>query len=127
MSYTKQNIEFTGIAGADLRTHQYTFVKVDNDGEITQCDALDDAPAGVLQNAPNSGEHATVMVMGVSPLKMAGSVAGNAKVATTANGRGQAAVTGSGQNVVGIVLERVTTENAYATVALACASPAVLA
>lgn len=50
----------------DLSSAQYHFVKLSADMTVALCDAVTDAPLGILQNAPTSGQTAEVMVNGVS-------------------------------------------------------------
>lgn len=126
MSFTKQGISVGMVAGADLSAAQYRFVKLDGDS-VVLCAGTTDLPVGVLQNAPLSGEHAEVMISGITPVKaVAAGLAAGAKLATNAVGRGQAAV--STQNVVGqVLLAAPATVDAEATCAIDCSSPAVLA
>lgn len=93
----------TLLAGADLRALQYTFVKVDSSSQIVSAAAGGDV-LGVLQNTPNTGGAAQVMVSGVSKVKCSGTVtAGLAvKVAASTFGAVNASTSGKG---VGIALE----------------------
>jgi hypothetical protein len=61
-------------AAADLRTHQYKYVKLTTTG-VDVC-AAGDPIDGVLQNDPNTGQAACVMVQGLSHLVVDGSVGG---------------------------------------------------
>lgn len=125
MSHTKQGISWSAPAGADLSAAQYRFVKLDG-ANVVLCAATTDIPLGILQNDPEEGEHAEVMISGVSPLaSVTAGLALGAKVATNAVGRGQAAV--STQHVVGQVLKAASAEDARATVAIDCSAPGVLA
>lgn len=79
-------------AGADLRTHQFKFVKLTG-GAVVLC-GDGEAPYGVLQNAPNNTEPAIVRLDGATPLISSGAISRGAIVASDASGRAKAAVTG---------------------------------
>lgn len=51
-------------AAEDLQNYQYHFVKVDTNGEVRLLDSALETPDGVLQNAPDSGQEATVRISG---------------------------------------------------------------
>ena len=53
-------------AGANLT--QYTFVKLTSTGTVIPCAATTDRPIGVVQDAPLSGDTATVCVIGITKL-----------------------------------------------------------
>lgn len=56
------------IASEDLSDYQYHFVCQDSNGYVGLPDAATEYPLGILQNAPEKDEVATVMLMGVSKL-----------------------------------------------------------
>jgi hypothetical protein len=63
--FSANAIRTTFVAGADLSTHQFKFVEVDNGtGRVTLVNAATDRPIGVLQNSPKSGEAADVLIAG---------------------------------------------------------------
>jgi hypothetical protein len=66
-------------AAEDLSNDQYRIVILDpSSGKVRRPDhATTDQPLGVLQNAPGSGEAASVMVMGVSKIQLGETVAIN--------------------------------------------------
>lgn len=103
-------------AAADLTGRQYTFVTVDNTGKIAACDATT-VPIGVLQNKPDAGEIAEVMMTGVTKLVSSGTIAAGVKAASDANGKVVAAATAKPS--VGIVLEG-GAANEILTVAINC-------
>jgi hypothetical protein len=78
-------------AGADLRTHQYKFVKINGDNQVILCAAATDVPLGILQNDPNTNEEAVVAIGGTSKFWCAGALAVQVKVATDANAKGTTA------------------------------------
>lgn len=56
------------VAAADLSDHQFAVVKIDDNEEIALCGNTD-SPIGVLQNAPDIGEQAQVMVAGLTKVQ----------------------------------------------------------
>lgn len=52
-------------AGADLRTHQWKFVKLNASNQAILVAATTDRPFGILENAPNTGERADIRVFGI--------------------------------------------------------------
>lgn len=85
MAYTEQATSVTLIAGADLRTHQFKFVTVASDGEV-ELTADDGLADGVLMNAPNTGEAATVAIGGIVKVKCGANVTRGGLVGSGANG-----------------------------------------
>jgi hypothetical protein len=85
MAIQEAVISITLPAAADLRTHQYKFVQIDGDGKVAL--AGDDAHAdGVVLNAPNTNEAATVGILGVLKVKCGAAVTRGGNVSTGANG-----------------------------------------
>lgn len=86
----------TLFAGADLRTHQFKFVKLNASGQVILCSVAGEKTIGVLQNKPNTGEVADIMPLGQSKLHCGAAVAAGAQIMTDASGRAiTAATTGS--------------------------------
>lgn len=79
----------TIVAGADLTGAQYKI--------ITGAGVLAGAGAGgwVLQDAPASGQDATVMLLGLTKLLLGGTVVAGGKIASNGSGVGVAATTGN--------------------------------
>ena len=71
MAYEISNsaVKITRVAGADLSALQYTFVKQNSSGQVVAVAAATDIPIGVLQNAPSSGQEASITVTGGTKLK----------------------------------------------------------
>jgi len=59
-------LDFSFKAAEDLSSYQYHFVKINTSGQARLLDSGDELPDGVLQNAPESGEEATVRILGIS-------------------------------------------------------------
>lgn len=81
-------------AGADLSGDQYKFVKL-SAGKAVLCAAATDAPVGVLQNKPTSGQAATVAVSGVTKLLSGGTITAGNLLGTDASGTADAKTPGS--------------------------------
>lgn len=80
-------------AGGDLRLLQFYFVKLNTSGEAVAITNDGDIILGVLQNAPNTGETAEIMLRGMTKIKtVAAGVAVSALVGTDANGLGETRV-----------------------------------
>ncbi|MCU0294090.1 MAG: hypothetical protein MUF10_19250 [Thermoanaerobaculaceae bacterium] len=80
MAVSHGGLDIGYIAGEDLSSHQFHFVHLENDTQVTLMDNGTEFPIGILQNAPTSGEVAVVRVSGTSYLKMNAAVAVGAKV-----------------------------------------------
>lgn len=63
-------------AGEDLTNDQYRIVTLAS-GKVQRPDASSDIPLGVLQNAPASGEAASVRLIGVSKIQFGEAVVAN--------------------------------------------------
>ena len=58
MAWTIPGFSFTRVAGADLSSDQYKYVKLSTTDTVILCAAATDVPIGILQNAPASGAEA---------------------------------------------------------------------
>lgn len=76
-----QDIKIPVAAGEDLSGAQYAAVEIDG----TVAPGLD-AARGILQNKPQSGEAATLTVMGRSKYKAGGTIAINNRLTVSASG-----------------------------------------
>lgn len=90
-------------AAADLRTHQYKWVKYDGNGKVVLCSSAGEIPLGILMNAPNTNEIAAVAIGGIAKLIMSAACSRLAKLSSTAAGLGLTATTG--HNVAATALE----------------------
>lgn len=97
MAYEFSNyaVKVTLVAGANLSAKQYNFVKLNASGQAVAVAANTDLPIGILQNAPESGQEAEVLISGGSKLVLGGTVAAAAVVGTSAAGAGVAIAHGT--------------------------------
>lgn len=94
MAYSENMITISGVAGADLSTHQFKFVKVDSTtDQFVLCGDGEDGD-GVLQDAPASGEACNVCIGGVTKVKLGGIVAAGGVVSSGASGVANASANG---------------------------------
>lgn len=104
-----------GLAGADLSTYQFRFVKVDATG-VVLATAGTDACIGVLQNKPTLGQACEVETIGTTKLVAGALVAKGAAVMSDGSGR---AITAVATNMIqGIALEGAGAAGEYLTVLL---------
>jgi len=84
------------IANSDMTAYQYYTVALRSDGKVELCDSTSDIVYGVLQNAPDSGEVASIKVAGESKVVLAAGVsfANGNFVGPSSSGTAQVAVTG---------------------------------
>jgi hypothetical protein len=76
-------------ANGDLSDYQYRWVKLESAGTVAIC-GNGEVPVGILQNDPDDGEQANVMLMGISNLVAHASISVNETIGSQANGRGVA-------------------------------------
>ena len=96
-------------AAADLSALQYTFVKLDANGNLIAAAAAGEKCVGVLQNKPKLGETATVRPVGTSKVVASAAIAAGDYVATTAAGQAKTALrlvqaSGNASNVMGMAM-----------------------
>lgn len=93
----------TMTASADLSAKRYYIVDVSGDGTVTTASSAGQVVLGVLQNKPESGEAAAVMVSGVSKVVTGtGDLTAGDLVQAAADGTGITAA--SGDYSIGICL-----------------------
>lgn len=113
------------VAGEDLSAKQYHFVELDNGtGNVTVADGATDRPIGVLQNAPESGQVAEVLIVGGTKLEAAGTASPGQAVFTTASGTASTlafGTTGSAAYVLGTFVESAAA-GAITTAVINCAN-----
>lgn len=127
MAYEISNycVKITLVAGADLSTKQYTFVKLNASGEAIAAAAATDIPIGVLQNAPTSGVEAEVLVSGGTKIVAGAAIGEGAQIGTSATGKAVALVAGTDTTkfVVGTLLTESAADGNIVTAVVNCANP----
>lgn len=88
-------LKITLVAGADLSSDQFKFVKMDTNGKAVLVSGATDRPIGVLQNAPKSGEEAEVTIVGGTKVKAGGNLSEGSVVKTSAAGLAVACTVGT--------------------------------
>ena len=118
-------VRITLPAGADLSTKQYYFVKVNTSGQAVLCAAATDRPIGVLQNTPESGEEASVLVVGGTKVVASASLDEGVLIGTTSAGKAGAKVPGTDTTnyAVGTVILAAGADNEILTAVINCANP----
>ncbi|SCM71512.1 hypothetical protein KL86PLE_100245 [uncultured Pleomorphomonas sp.] len=91
MTTQANGLDITRLAGADLSSSQYLFVKLDANAQVVVAGAGEDA-IGVLQNKPAAGQAATVRVGGLSKVVAGAAITAGARVASDASGKAKTAV-----------------------------------
>lgn len=119
-------VRITLPAGADLSAKQYFFVKVNTSGQAVLCSGATDRPIGVLQNTPESGEEASVLVVGGTKVVASASIDEGSLIGTNADGKADAKTPGSDttEYAVGTVILAAGADNEILTAVVNCAAPA---
>ena len=112
-------------AAADLSDKQFHFVKLTANDTINVCDAVTDVPVGVLQDAPEAGQAAEVMLVGISKVSSDAALTAGNLIGTSADGQADAKVAGTDTTnyVVGQVLSGTGAAGELATVAINTLNP----
>lgn len=112
-------------AGADLRTKQFYFVKLNTSGQVVAIAADTDVPIGVLQNEPNTGEAAIVMRLGVSKIVGGADLSIGNQIGTSATGKAVARAVGTDTTkyVVGICELDNTADGGIISASVNCLAP----
>jgi hypothetical protein len=127
MAYEFSNaaVKVSRVAGEDLSSAQYKFVKLDNgDGTVKAVDGATDRPFGVLQNDPESGEIAEITIVGGTKVEAGGTASvgqplfSNASAVAVTLGVG---TTGSAAYLVGTFVEDAAS-GAITTAVVDCAN-----
>lgn len=127
MAWEGPQIKIPGLtASADLRQKQYHLVTMSGEKTVNACGTVTAIPVGVLQNAPNIGEEAEVVTIGVTKIVGDEDLDFGDLIGTSSDGQAQAIVAGTDTTVyiVGQVLDGNTTAGGLATAIVNCASPA---
>jgi hypothetical protein len=125
MAWTIPGFSFTRVAGADLSALQYYYVKLSTTNTVIVCAAATDVPIGILQNAPTSGQDATIMVTGISKVNSNAALSIGDAIGTAADGQADAKVAGTDttEYAVGVVLEASGGAGELATATVNCLNP----
>ncbi len=127
MAYEINNysVRATFVAGADLSTKQYTFVKLNASGEVIAAAAATDIPIGVLQNNPASGAEASVTIVGGTKIVAGAAIGEGALVGTSSTGKAVALVAGTDTTkyVVGTLLTESGADGDIVSAVVNCANP----
>jgi hypothetical protein len=100
MAYESPSIAIgTFTAAADLSAKQYHFVSLASATTVNVCTAITNAPIGILQNNPTSGQQAVVQVFGVSKVVADGTLAAGNFIGTSADGQADAISPGTDTTV----------------------------
>ena len=86
-------------AAADLSSKQYHFVVLASATTVNVATAITNAPIGILQNAPTSGQSAIVAVSGVSKVVADGTLAAGNFIGTSADAQADAISPGTDTTV----------------------------
>ena len=86
-------------AAADLSSKQYHFVVLASATSVNVATAITNAPIGILQNAPESGQSAIVAVSGVSKVVADGTLAAGNFIGTSADAQADAISPGTDTTV----------------------------
>jgi hypothetical protein len=125
--FSANSIRTTFTAGADLSTHQFKFVEVDNaTGRVTLVNGATDRPIGVLQNTPKSGEAADVLIAGGTKVVAGGTASPGEPLFTAASAVAitlAVGVAASNSYVLGTFVEPAA-EGAITTAVINCANAA---
>ena len=86
-------------AAADLSAKQYHFVSLASATTVNVCTAITNAPIGILQNNPTSGQQAIVQLFGISKVVADGTLAAGNFIGTSADGQADAISPGTDTTV----------------------------
>ncbi len=120
-----QQLNVSAIAGADLSARQYHFVKWSANGTVVLCAAATDIPAGVLQNAPVSGDAANICVVGETKIVGDADLDAGQLIGTSGDGQADRKIPGTDttEYIVGSVKHGNTAALGLITAVVNCASP----
>lgn len=115
------------VASADLRTHQFKFVKLySTAGQVAAIAAATDLPIGVLQNKPNTGEACEIVCIGKTKLQADAALATiGTQIGTSADGQADAKVNGTDptEYVLGQTLSAAANAGEIISAVINCVNP----
>lgn len=112
MAYEIPGMCASFVAGGDLSSKQYHFVKLNTSGQVVIVAANTDKPFGILQNAPASGGVAEVMLAGISKVVADADLAIGDQIGASSDG--QAATYAPGTDTTKYIVGEVLTANTAA-------------
>jgi hypothetical protein len=112
------------VAGGDLQTKQFHYVKLSANRKVVICAAATDKPVGILQNKPDTDEEAEVLIIGRGKLTADVTLSAGDLLMTSADGQGAVAAS-TGYNTGQVVQGAAAGELAEVTVQ--CASLSLIA
>jgi hypothetical protein len=122
--FSNYSVKVTLVAGADLSTKQYNFVKLNGSGQAVAIAAITDIPVGVLQNAPTSGQEAEVLIVGGTKLVASEAITLPAFLSVASAGKAdKIAVSDTTQFVVGQAITAAGADAEVITAVVNCANP----
>lgn len=96
MAYEGYQIVIPGlVAGEALTAKQFYFVKLSAANTVVVCDGATDAPIGVLQNAPDTGEAAVVCACGVTKVSSNEAITAGWLIGTSDDGQADRKIWGT--------------------------------
>lgn len=115
----------TFVAGSDLSSSQYFFVKLNSSSQVVPITGATDVPIGIVQNKPVANDGAEVMMEGVSKLVCSAAITAGNLIGASANGRGAAYVSGTGTTnyIQGQALSTCANAGEFISVAFNCLVP----
>lgn len=119
-----QAVKHTWLAGADLSAKQYHFVKLSGT-TVVLCDDLTDVPIGVLQNTPDDGQPAEVVIIGITKVSSDAALTVGLLIGPSADSQADARTIGTDTThyVVGQVIGASGAAAGLATAVINCAAP----
>jgi hypothetical protein len=127
MAYEIANsaVKITLVAGEDLSSAQYKFVKINSSGQAVACSGATDKPVGVLQNSPASGGEASITVVGGTKVVAGASIDEGVLIGTSSTGKADAKVPGTDttEYVVGQVILAAGADGEILTALINCSNP----
>lgn len=93
--FSNYSVKVSLVAGGDLSSSQYRFVKLNSSGQVIAVAAATDRPIGVLQNSPASGGVAEVLISGGTKLVLGGTVTEGQIVSPSSTGTAVTIVAGT--------------------------------
>lgn len=125
MAYEIPGLVATFKAAGDYTSSQYYFVKLTAADTVTVCSKVTDEPIGVLQNAPNTGEEAEVMLYGISKVSADAALTAGLLIGTSADGQADGKIWGTDKTefIVGRVITATGAAGGLATAAINCIVP----